>query len=402
MQAIENLVAGTFVPEQINDEPALPLFAPETLAFIEAVSGSLMRSSEARGFPELVALAFWLRKSNLERLHAGLKQRQGSALLTPRGTVLHIAPSNVDTIFVYSWFVSLLTGNRNIVRVSSRTSAQSDLLIDTIGKLLAQAEHGAIARRNLLLSYTADDLVTARLSALCDVRVIWGGDATVEQIRRIALPPTAIDVAFPNKYSLAVLHAGRWLETDAAQRQALAHAFYNDAYWFDQMACSSPRLVLWVGSEEVARAAAADFWPQVAAIVAQRRVRFADADYFNKLVAQDSLAIETELSVQASPDNDLVRLWLAHPALHVQHHCGAGMFLESALPELAALRPLLRRTVQTVSYTGITREEWSDFIKAEPLAGIDRIVPFGRALDFGHVWDGIDLFRTFMREISLD
>jgi len=401
MLPYKSLLPGSAQPEQLDALPPLPAFAEATLRFIDALSVSLMRSQGARAFPELIALAFWMRKSNLERLRTDMLQRMGDILLLPRGTVLHIAPSNVDTIFVYSWFLSMLTGNRNIVRLSSKPSPQASQLVGAIAELLAQPAHAAIAERTLLVQYAPDDRITERLSAVCDVRVIWGGNSTVQHIRQLALPPTSTEVAFSNKYSLALLHAHRWQEISEAQKDALVGAFYNDAYWFDQMACSSPRSVIWVGSREESQAAAADFWPRLEAILAARHERFGDVDYVNKLIAQDAMAIEFDVRIAAGISNDLVRVWLDKPALPEQHHCGAGLFFESSLPNLEALRPLLSRTIQTVSYAGLTKEELRAFVAAEPIAGIDRIVPFGRALDFGPVWDGFDLFRVFMREITI-
>lgn len=401
LPAYQPLLANAPTPEQLARTAPLPSFSAEAMAMVDGLAGVLMRSPQVRAYPELVALGFWMRKANLERLRQELERRRGDALLVPRGTVFHIAPSNVDTIFVYSWFLSLLSGNCNIVRLSSKPSAQAEVLVGAIGELLARPEHAAIAARTLLLRYPADDRVTARLSAACDVRVIWGGDGTVRQVRAIGLPPTATEVAFSNKYSLALLHAARWTAAPAAERDALALAFYNDAYWFDQMACSSPRLVLWLGSEDAGRAAAADFWPRVEAVIAARHQRLSDIDYVNKLLAQDGLAIEHGGQVMATANNDLARTWLAQPALHVGHHCGAGLFFESALPDLDALRPLLNRTVQTLSYAGVQRDELRAWVAAAPLAGIDRMVPFGHALDFGPVWDGFDLLRVFMREVSI-
>lgn len=42
-----------------------------------------------------------------------------------------------------------------------------------------------------------------------------------------------------------------------------------------------------------------------------------------------------------------------------------------------------------------------DFVLEAPLVGIDRIVPFGQALNFATVWDGFDLTRVFLREITI-
>jgi hypothetical protein len=400
--AYDSLLRNAPAPEALADVSPLPLFAPPALAFVDALSARLLRAPQSRAFPELMALGYWMRKANLDRLRKQLSDRTGDALLVARGTAFHIAPSNVDTIFVYSWFLSLLAGNRNIVRLSSKPSVQADLLAGAIAELLALPEHAEIAARALLLRYAPNDAITARLSAACDVRIVWGGDNTVRQVRAMALPPTATEVAFSNKYSLALLHAQRWLDLDATARDTLANAFYNDAYWFDQMACSSPRLVLWLGDEPLARAAADDFWPRVDAVIAARHQRMADVDYVNKRVAQDAVAIEHGGRIERARTNDLSRVWLDRPALHVAHHCGAGLFFESALASLDALRPLLNRTVQTLSYAGVTREELRAFVAGGPIGGIDRMVPFGRALDFGPVWDGFDLLRVFTREVSIE
>ena len=133
MNQYEPLLPDAPSPEALRGVAPLPSFDKASLAFVEALSSALMRMPEARMYPELTALAFWMRKANLERLRTDLEQRQGNALLVPRGTVLHIAPSNVDTIFVYSWFLSLLTGNRNIVRFSSKVSVQDVVLVGAIG-----------------------------------------------------------------------------------------------------------------------------------------------------------------------------------------------------------------------------------------------------------------------------
>ncbi|AOY98926.1 hypothetical protein BKK81_06365 [Cupriavidus sp. USMAHM13] len=397
----ESLIPGSSLPEALGEVPPLPAFDEASLAFVEALSARLMRMPEARTYPELTALGFWMRRANLNRLRTDMERRMGGSLLTPRGTVLHIAPSNVDTIFVYSWFLSLLTGNRNIVRLSSKPSQQADLLVGAIAALLADPAHREIAQRTLLVRYAADDRITTRMSAVCDVRVIWGGNSTVEHIRKLPLAPTATEVAFANKYSLALVSSVGWLEAHEAQRADWIEAFYNDAYWFDQMACSSPRLILWVGDAGQVETASTDFWARFERFLAGKQERFGDADYVNKLVAGDALAIEADVGIRPTANNDLVRVWLDQPALHDNLHCGAGLFFESMLPTLDAIRPLLNRTVQTVSYAGFGAQLLRDFVLASPLAGIDRIVPFGRALDFAPVWDGFDLLRVFMREITV-
>ncbi len=388
-------------PAMLAGLGTLPIFSIPARCFVNALSTVLLARPDARQQPELTALAYWMRKSNIARLHEAFVKDCAQRLFVARGTVFHIAPSNVDSIFVYSWFLSMLTGNSNIVRLPTKRSAQSEILIAAIIELLALPEHAEIAVRNILLRYQADDAITTQLSAVCDVRVIWGGDQTVSHIRQLPLPVAATELTFPNKFSLALIHAGSWLATDEVERARQINLFWNDAYWFDQMACSSPRMMLWVGPAATVDAAADDFWPRLERKLSEKNQHFADIDYVNKLVTADSLAIETGAVVRTGTNNSLVRVQLVRPALHIRHHCGAGLFFESRLNELGELAPLLSRTVQTVSYFGWTPHALRELIMASSLRGIDRIVPFGSALDFSPVWDGYDLLRSFVREITV-
>ena len=388
-------------PEQLANAPTLPLFAKPSLDFVQALSGELLKDRAIKAFPELVALAYWLRKSNLERLSRTLAERIGDTIQHPRGTVFHIAPSNVDTIFVYSWILALLSGNKNIVRLPSKNSPQTDLLVRAVTTTLSQPEHRDIAMRTLLVRYAVNDAITTQFSSVCDVRVIWGGDETIRQVRRIPMPAYAIDVAFCNKYSLAVIDIDNWLLAEPTLRQELAQAFYNDAFGFDQMACSSPRLVLWVGDAANQKQAGQDFWARIQHIVHEKQTSFDDVDYVNKLVVQDSAAIRSSAHHVISVDNTVSRTWLDSPALHIDLHCGAGLFFEAHLQQLQDIKPLLSRSVQTLSYACVDRQNLSDMLRGHDMRGIDRVVPFGQALSFSESWDGYDLLRTFLRQITL-
>lgn len=397
-----NLAPGETFPEDLASLPLLVPFSDILTGFVQDFSETLMRHNSAKLYPELMALAYWMRRSNIQRLRGFVKLRQGDALLVPRGTVFHVAPSNVDTIFVYSWLLSLLTGNRNIVRISSKPSPQSEELMAVISSLLADSSFSELASQNLFVRYVPNPEITASFSRVCDVRVIWGGDETVRTIRQAPLPPTSIEIAFADKYSLAIVNLASWIRAPQSQKDSWVAAFLNDAYWFNQMACSSPRLLLWVGEEQNARLAASEFWPMLERLLVGKQRRFGDADYVNKLVAADCLAIESQVEIPSTESNDVVRIWLKEPRLHEKRHCGAGLFFESCLPDLGCLNPLLSRKIQTVTYAGYTKNQIAAFVKTNQPVGIDRFVPFGQALDFTPVWDGIDIPRAFMREVVVN
>jgi hypothetical protein len=113
----------------LKQPAALEPFAEEVVSFCNDFSRALFQDAEARRYPELQALAYWLRKAELVRMReefAGLATPH--TLRAPRGLVFHVPPANVDTIFIYSWLVAVVTGNRNIIRLSPRASPQTDLL----------------------------------------------------------------------------------------------------------------------------------------------------------------------------------------------------------------------------------------------------------------------------------
>ena len=231
----------------------LPPFSDEAVAFVSALSTSILALEQIREQPELVALAFWLRRSNIQKMIADYnRDSKQNVYPLARGVVLHIAPSNVDTIFVYSWILSLLCGNRNILRVPSRSTPQINILLGCINGVLSKTEFREIRDRVSFLRYEASEDATSILSNQVDMRIIWGVDETVNRIRRIPIPPTALDISFANKWSLSVINYEHWVQLPPNQKLELARSFALDAFQFGQAACSSPRCVVWLN--EIGRA----------------------------------------------------------------------------------------------------------------------------------------------------
>jgi hypothetical protein len=318
--------------------------------------------------------------------------------------VLHFAPSNVDSIFVYSWFISMLLGNGNIIRLSERRGSQVDLLLGIINRLFEQDRFRPIADRSLILTYEHDDALTRRLSERCHVRVLWGGDESVRRLRAIPLNPLALEVAFANRFSLAVLDAANVAEAESAALASLAGRFYNDAYWFDQMACSAPRLVVWIGDAETCRHAQSSFWPALSHELTRRGVEYPEMVGLNKLVsAYVSAAEGLSDEIQPGVTSPISRVHLVRDAgaQFRTIECGGGLFFELELGSLSELGPLLTERDQTLSYFGFDRARLEDLARTMPTRAVDRIVPIGTALDFSTVWDGSSLFRVFSREVEV-
>lgn len=395
--------------EQVLDRcasaPAWAPFDPRATAFVARFSQKLLTHPQARQFPEMAALGHWFRGASLRDLAAQVPARAGFLRLG-RGLAFHVAPANVDSVFMYSWLLSLLAGNTNLVRVSQKGSPQQDFVIEALRATLADPAGEPVAGRFVLLTYPHDDAITGAISARCQLRVVWGGDATVATLRAIPLRPTASELCFPDRFSAAALSAPAVLALDDAGIAKLAQGFYNDAFWFAQQACSSPRMLAWVGSPAEVDAAAHRFW---AALAAELQRRDAAADNTGAMTMA-RLAASFEYAAAGLAhlgDNTLgsypLRLVLdAGLSTAVKEiHCGNGLFLEQRADTLAALAPQFSDREQTLSVFGFSHEDLTALIQAVPPRAIDRLVPIGQALDFSPVWDGQDLILSFSRLISL-
>jgi acyl-CoA reductase LuxC len=393
--------------EAVADARPLTPFSLEATSFLDALSEGLLKSPATRAFPELMALGFWMRPASIRRLAArhgvtGDDTATEAPLLRARGTAFHIAPANVDTIFVYSWMVSLLAGNSNVVRLSRKISPQTEALISIVSNLLDQQRHAAVRARTLLVRYEPRPETTSYFSSRCDVRVVWGGDTTVNDVRRTPLPPLSTELVFGDRFSIAVIDASAWLEAASSARERAIRGFVNDGYWFMQMACSSPRLVVWVGDRAAAASARANFWDDVRAELGARDLGLTPREFISKRAATAGLAVVRDTRLESEATGDLTRVWLDTPSIaHHEWHCGAGLYWESAVETLEELAPFIDRRVQTVAHFGFSEDRIREFVALHQPRGGDRWVQFGKALDFDDVWDGFDLVTAFGRYVSI-
>lgn len=380
-------------------------FAEESIDLAQTVSSGLLSDPDARRFPELVALGFWLRKGNLSKMVEQWRSgAQDGVLHLPRGTVFHIAPANVDTIFVYSWFLSVLAGNRNIMRLSTRSTQQVSALERVVMEALSHPRHASIASGTVICRYDRSDTVTRQLSAGCDTRIIWGGDASVTAIRSIPLKPSANEVAFPNRQGLALIGARAFIEADPATRAEVARSFALDSYVFGQAACSSPRVLCWLGSDNVGDAQAL-FWPLLGAALSRIEHGIDPAMLVTKRIASDRLAISGEVQTIADNDPLMVRLGVlvdvAIDYLRVGDDTVGGFFLETVVDDVDALLGGLTSRTQTLVHWGLDREKVVSSLSARIPEGPLRVVPLGSALNFSHHWDGYDLFDVLLRKVPV-
>ncbi|MGP8201771.1 MAG: acyl-CoA reductase [Limisphaerales bacterium] len=380
-------------------------FDPLIVDFLDAVSGSILKLPSVKESPELVALAFWLRKANIRGIVDGFRKSVGAhELTTPWGVALHIAPSNVDTLFVYSWALAMLAGNINIIRISQNVGSQLEVLLGMLQKLMSDPHWRSIAERNVVMTYPRDERTSNFISRRADIRVIWGGDETVRSLRSLPAKPRTKDISFPDKVSSTVVQAGRYLKCGGDTLAAIAKSFYNDAYQFDQLACSSPHFVFFVGPEADCAEASQQFWSRLTQELERRQHDEHASTATDKFVAACDLLARQEGSRWIWGLRSPLPLVLRVPLASIpdcRDRIGGGFFLECFIGELAALSEVVQQGDQTLGYAGFTRDEMRAVAETLCLRGIDRIVPVGQALTFGPVWDGYVLLSELTRRISV-
>lgn len=388
------------------ESPQLRPFEELLKSFCESLSQLLFAEADPKQYPEIVALAFWLRKSHIETLEERFRslekfRESPSHLLVPRGLAFHIAPANVETLFVYSWILSLLVGNSNVVRLPSRESPATSLLFGILKRLLDEKAFEKISRSTLLLSYGHEEEVTTAISAKADVRLIWGGDATIQTIRKIPLKITGQELLFADRYAYAAIRSSFYLESDEEQQKRIAEMIFRDLFWYDQQTCASPRTVFWVGSYEASSEASENLYRRMQRIAETR-------GYAIPLSARLNKTTEIYRAALVLPVTEL-RQYGALAVLDLEEFepaCrtfgGNGLLFSAVIPNILQIAQYALQKDQTLVHAGFTQEELRHLAVTLNGRGLDRIVPVGNALQFGEVWDGYDLLAVLTKKVTIE
>ena len=375
---------------QRSDTP----FSEDVLAYLNALSASLLRDPQSRQYPDVITFAFFCRRANLLRLK---DEYQSAKIRLGRGMAFHIAPSNVPINFAYSLVAGLLAGSYNMVRVSSKDFIQVDIVLRNMFSL--QEDYPEISRRIAIVRYEHDSNANAIFSADCHVRVIWGGDRTIQQIRENALPARSFDICFADRYSFAMFNADELV--NESDMDAFALRFYNDTYLFDQNACSAPHLIVWLGDTSNVVKAKQLFWSAVQNLVDKRYV-LQDIQAVDKLTALYRQSVAMNIRAEEYTNNVLRRVELSQLPKDIdEYRCAGGYFTEYTAQTLDEIAPIIKNKYQTIAYYGLEKDELISFVNRNKIVGVDRIVPVGETTVFSLIWDGYDLINMMSRIVDI-
>jgi hypothetical protein len=369
-----------------------PPFTPKLVSSLDEISRRIFRHPQLKQAPQYVALAYWLRRSSIRRQIEAIAQHQVQGqIATARGVALHLPPTNVDTIFVYSWALALLAGNANVVRLPANLKREARLLVSLLIEVLTDLGEES---RHIFCHYPYGQAIEAGLAGHFDLRLIWGGDAKVAQVSKVPIRPDGLSIGFPDRKSVTVIASDAYAAADDASRQSVCDGFFNDVFWFDQMGCGSPRLIIWLGEPGPA---ASDFYQRVAERAKDYKVE-AGTSIAKFALAHDLLA-EAVTSWHNAYTNALNVSRAIDPAEALLRPHGAGFICEWVCDDIADVRTLAKRSLQTVTHFGLNPQRVEQLANVLRGRGGYRVVPVGQALQFEPVWDGVDLMRHMTRVI---
>jgi hypothetical protein len=390
--------------EQVNKTPLEP-YAELVCDFLAEYSGALRKDAEAKQYPDVMTFAFWARKANVLQRKQEFQIHYANQVRLGKGIIFHIAPSNVPVNFMFSYAFGLLAGNANIVRVPSKPFPQVDCMCRVLEEVLAQKKYRKIHDMTSIIRYDRDKEVTDRLSGVCNMRIIWGGDDTIGDIRNSTLPPRSTEITFADRYSFGIVNTRKLLESSQEEKRQLAEDFYNDTYLMDQNACSTPHLICWTTdevSEEEWNTAQAEFWSRINEVA--KKYELADIKVSEKYSLLCEKAIGNDRISNVTRYDNLLYVCdvteLTEDAV-TELRGKYGLFFQYQLKALEELSVLSGEKVQTCAYYGMDAERLAIFLKGNGYCGIDRIVPFGKTLEIDVVWDGYDLVAEMSRVIAV-
>jgi ASC-1-like (ASCH) protein len=392
----------TAIPVLNDADYEIEVFDERTILFFDALSKKIMSDASVNRLPEMVALAFWIRKTNLNKIKEDniILFTQPNIISSPLGKVFHICPANVDTMFIYSLTVSALMGNRNILRISERMDApQIRVLFQLVNELLTLPEFELFKSYISFISYSHDDAISTYISQKSNARIIWGGDNTIQTFRNFKPAPRTRDIIFADRVSIAVINCHAFNSLDENSKLELAEKFFNDAYTFDQKGCSSPQTVCFIGDKTDADKCLLQLTKLLSDVSKKRYQTDISSLASLKLnqMVDDTLS---NLIVQKAGDNYTTFAITdeRYNAMNL-HSCGGGYFYAKRLSDIAELKKEISLKMQTIAYFGLDKRQLDALKEMAQGEGIDRIVPIGNALDFHYIWDGYNLLESLSRKV---
>ena len=110
---------------------------------------------------------------------------------------------------IYTWIPSFILGNPNLIRISKNLNKDYlKSIISIIDNELGEEEN----KRQIFFEDSEDNTKSKMASLICRVRIIWGGNKTIHQIKETQKSNCCLDIAFNNRISALLISSSHFLK----------------------------------------------------------------------------------------------------------------------------------------------------------------------------------------------
>ena len=371
------------------------IFNDSVINFFSDLSSELKKNKSVLKSPDLFFLMMWCTKKNLI---INKEKYKLSSLRIGRGIIFHICPSNVPLNFFYSFAYGLLSGNSNIVKLPSRDYLETNILISAIKKIINKKKYLRIKKTNIFIKYEKNKLINDFFSSKSDVRIIWGGDNTIDEVRESKLNSKSFDLTFPDRYSLSIINLESLKKINTNEFKKLIKAFFYDSFTMKQQACNSPHFIFWTGRKD--KKIIEKFWISLAEI-AEQFSNFSSIDIIDKLNHMCNQFLKIDNLQNYRNYKNFVYV-VEYKENEIENIRGLnGIFYQKYINNIRGLASYINQKCQTVTYFGFDKKTLKNFILNNKNPGIDRIVPIGKSMNTNFIWDGFDMIKSLSRIVDI-
>jgi len=294
----------------------------------------------------------------------------------------------------------MITGNSNIVKLPTKEFDQTEIICKILNKILFKKKYKKIKKNLKIVRYSSNEKFTNMVSSIADGRLIWGGDRTIETIKKCNTKNKVTDLIFGDRVSLSVIDLKHLKKINKLELKKLINNFYNDTFLVDQNACSSPHLIVWYGKQQAK--ARSKFWNCLYSF-AINKYDYPESASIDKFTQLCKNIVDLKNIKSEERFGGIIFTVLLNKLDKNLHHLRGkwGFFYEYFSKNLDEIKNSVNNKYQTLTYFGINKKTLKDFVITNNLNGIDRIVPIGQSLDISLYWDGYDINKTLSRIVDI-
>jgi phenylacetate-coenzyme A ligase PaaK-like adenylate-forming protein len=154
---------------------------------------------------------------------------------SPLGVLTHIAPGNSPALSFLALVEGLLTGNKNILKLSSKDSRFCILAMTALGKC---DQTGVLNKTTIILRISSSNQkMIKRIISVSDGVSVWGGDEAIKSIKKMMPTGTRL-IPWGHKVSFGLVSKDKIKCDETIEKMAM------DCVLMEQQACSSPQTIL--------------------------------------------------------------------------------------------------------------------------------------------------------------